>query len=215
MIVDAELRRSRPAHGLPHQNRCGGVVVPSRQFRRSMPAAFGAEARRPPHQTAEIADGRRHNCNRGAVVLAARTPPAPSRGPDCPTPIIPRKIFKYPSDSRTLSRTRSTHASQQFRGVDHQRFRKCHRHLCRINLPHLPDSTTRTRAGSACPHQSGGTANSAGAGSGRGRRLSRLFRFGLGVLPVPLPVPLRGGWRRRWTRLLGHIRKVLNLLFWQ
>jgi len=74
MIVDAKLRRSRPARVLPHQNRCGGVFAPSRQFRRSMPAAFGAEARRPPHQTAEIADGREHNCSRETMAFAARTP---------------------------------------------------------------------------------------------------------------------------------------------
>ena len=50
MIADATLRRSRPARGLPHRSRCGGVVAPSRQFRRSMPAALGAQARRPPPQ---------------------------------------------------------------------------------------------------------------------------------------------------------------------
>ena len=69
-----------------HRGRCGGVVAPSRQFRRSMPAALCAEARRPPRQTAEIADGRRHNCSRETMAFAARTPTAPRCGPACPTP---------------------------------------------------------------------------------------------------------------------------------
>jgi hypothetical protein len=68
-----------------HRGRCGGVVAPSRQLPRSMPPAFGAEARRPPPQTAEIAGGRQHNCSRETMAVAARTPSTPSRGPDCPT----------------------------------------------------------------------------------------------------------------------------------
>jgi len=75
----------RPARGLPHRSRCGGVVAPSRQFRRSMPAALGAESIQPPQQTAEIADGRRHNCSRETMAFAARTPTAPRCGPACPT----------------------------------------------------------------------------------------------------------------------------------
>ena len=46
-----------------------------------MPAAFGAEARRPPRQTAESAGGWEHNCSRETMAVAARTPSTPSRGP--------------------------------------------------------------------------------------------------------------------------------------
>ena len=85
IIANSRPSCSRPTHGLPHRSRRGGVVAPSRQFRRSMPAALGAEARRPPPQTAKIADGRQLNCTREEMAFAARTPSAPSHGPDCPT----------------------------------------------------------------------------------------------------------------------------------
>jgi hypothetical protein len=95
-IPDARLRRPWPARGLPHRDCRGGAAAPSRQFRRSMPTAFGAEPIQPPPQTAEIAGGRQPNCDRGPVAVAARTPSTPSRGPDCPTTIILRKVTNIP-----------------------------------------------------------------------------------------------------------------------
>ncbi len=102
VIVNSRLRRSRPTDGLPHRSRRGGVVAPSRQFRRSMPAALGSEARRPPRQTAESAGGREHNCSRETRAFAARTPT-----PTVAAPIVQRLADNL-RDRRKLRRLDDT-----------------------------------------------------------------------------------------------------------
>ena len=74
MIANSRPSCSWPTRSLPHRNRCGGVVAPSWQFRRSLPTTFGAEPVEPPPQAAKISDGRRHNCSPETMAVAARNP---------------------------------------------------------------------------------------------------------------------------------------------